>query len=200
MSPATTRVPPIDATALQAHVDLKVADLPPQLAAFVARYPVRMLECGCWLWAGGKAGNYKGGLRYGRVRFGGPSRYTHRVTFELMHGPLPPGTLLARRVTVCDYDHCCNPAHWRRSSRAELNRDKARTGRTSRGRPHSVAVTVGIRRTAKKLDLERAREIRASTEPARVLAARFGVDVSMVYGIRRGKFWAEPSPFSALVR
>ena len=52
-----------------------------------------------------------------------------------------------------------------------------------------------------KLDWEKADEIRVSTEPSRKIAARFGVDKSLVCKIRAGKAWIRyNTPFAGLLR
>lgn len=43
-----------------------------------------------------------------------------------------------------------------------------------------------------KLDREKAREIRASTEPTKVLAARYGISAASTSAIKRGEAWREP--------
>ena len=52
----------------------------------------------------------------------------------------------------------------------------------------------------KKLDMDKAREIRMSTESGPVLAARYGVNKSLINGIKRGTAWKDYSnPFAALM-
>lgn len=58
----------------------------------------------CWLWMGAKS---KGYGRYRIVR-GANSRRCHRVSWELAHGPIPPGMVV---MHSCDNPSCVNPAH-----------------------------------------------------------------------------------------
>ena len=173
------------------------------LDEFLARYPVRVPvdRSDCWPWIGGTGGNYKGRLRYGRIRFDGRACYAHRVVYQLVHGPLDPDQQLVRNVARCLSDErCCNPDHWIVIDKRKKLRLLKQQRRLSCGKKHSLAVALGRRRTAPKLTLEKAREIRASTEPARIVADRYGIDLSMVYYVRRGQCWAEATPFSGLGR
>ncbi len=172
------------------------------LDEFVLNYPVRQPDGpdGCWLWAGGMCSAARGREPYGRMRWQGKSVYVHRVTYQIVHGPLPAWAVLVRRVDRCEHSLCCNPAHWVRKRRAEVMTIVARTGRSSRGPAHAAAVAAGRRRKSQKLTIEQVRAIRASDEPVSVLAARYGVHASMIYGIRRGAYWRESTPFSGLAR
>ena len=58
---------------------------------------------GCWLWT---AGCTRGG--YGKTFLDGKQVYVHRVIYEALVGPIPPGQQLDHR---CHVRHCCNPAH-----------------------------------------------------------------------------------------
>lgn len=59
---------------------------------------------GCWIWTGALLNN--GG--YGHLTQGGENVSAHRYSWELAHGPLPPG---ARVGHTCDESACVNPAH-----------------------------------------------------------------------------------------
>jgi hypothetical protein len=57
----------------------------------------------CWLWTGPV--NPKG---YGRIGDHGHLRYVHRVAYEELVGPVPPGFVLDH---LCRVPRCCNPSH-----------------------------------------------------------------------------------------
>lgn len=60
----------------------------------------------CWTWPG--ADN---GVGYGVIGSGGHSGsnvYTHRVAYEHIIGPIPPGLVLDH---LCRNRRCCNPTH-----------------------------------------------------------------------------------------
>jgi hypothetical protein len=77
----------------------EVEDLPPNLAA-----RIRLgLASVCWLWIGTIDND-----GYGKV--GG--RGAHRVIWEALVGPVPPGMVLDHREDWgCTSRACCNPAH-----------------------------------------------------------------------------------------
>ncbi len=61
-------------------------------------------ESGCWLWTA-----FKDKAGYGRIRVGGragESCYAHRVSYQLIFGPIE-GEL----DHLCRVRHCVNPAH-----------------------------------------------------------------------------------------
>lgn len=88
--------------------------LPPSIAA-----RIEVADTGCWLWTG-----YIDTKGYGRAhhphRYGFPSIGAHRLVYELLVGPIPPGLHLdhtCHDATVCPggptcpHRRCVNPAH-----------------------------------------------------------------------------------------
>lgn len=57
----------------------------------------------CWMWIGASR---KGG--YGVMQIAGRLIATHRLSWELAHGPIPPNTMVLHR---CDTPACVNPEH-----------------------------------------------------------------------------------------
>jgi hypothetical protein len=64
----------------------------------------------CWLWTGSVGGGY------GRVLLRGTLWQAHRVVYELLVGPVPPGCVLHH---TCGNKRCCNPAHLEVVTQAE---------------------------------------------------------------------------------
>lgn len=59
---------------------------------------------GCWTWKLARRGSHG----YGVTKWQGRSYATHRVAWELTHGPIPSGLLVCHR---CDNPPCCRPDH-----------------------------------------------------------------------------------------
>lgn len=60
-------------------------------------------DTGCWLWQGEMNRN-----GYGRVWVNGKRLMSHRVTYELLVGPIADGLVLDH---LCKNRACCNPEH-----------------------------------------------------------------------------------------
>lgn len=64
--------------------------------------PVRGLDGFCWVWTGRRNHGYSS------IYFAGRTQPTHRVTYELLVGPIPPGLQIDH---LCRVRPCINPAH-----------------------------------------------------------------------------------------
>ena len=105
--------------------------------------------------------------------------------------PASPGRRPSAR---CGNWRCVNPAHVEMRTRREL---MLLLGPQTLA--HTLAIRAGKRRAAKKLDLQKAREIRARLaegEAKTRIAAEYGVHRSMVRLIEVGRVWAEVTPWS----
>lgn len=123
----------------------------------------------CWLWTGGQSEGY-GQFNY-RDAMGCPRvERAHRVMWRLTFGPPPPGMCVLHR---CDVRRCCNPAHLFLGTRTDNMADKMAKGRGRGPTPKIPPTAISA--------------IRASTEPAPVVAARYGVSRSLITAIRRGE-------------
>lgn len=81
---------------------------------------------GCWVWLGTRHG--KG---YGHVKSGGVVRKAHRVSWEMVHGPIPDGLLVCHR---CDNPPCVRPDHLFLGTARDNTQDSISKGRTRRQR------------------------------------------------------------------
>lgn len=120
----------------------------------------------CWEWAGAR---YPSG--YGVMRLSRPVRRmiaAHRVSWALAHGALPPGGLDV--CHHCDNPPCVNPAHLFLGTRSDNMRDMQRKGR---GRQSQVSPAD-------------AQLIVDDPRAARLVAADFGISVTLVHSVRAG--------------
>lgn len=94
----------------------------------------------------------------------------------------------------CGSDRCINPQHMVKVSRGDKT-----AGRMVLA-THRLAIVNGVRASS-KLTMEAARAIRASDEPAKALAERYGVTAANIHMVRRNITWREVArnPFAGLV-
>jgi len=130
---------------------------------------------GCIEWSGGYSGS-----GYGACVFRGRQTGVHRVSYELVHGPIPPGLCVLHR---CDNRKCIAPAHLFLGTRADNAKDRDAKKRAPYGSRHPAAkLSIG--------DVRAIREAKASATQ-KAIAARFDVSESLVSQIHRGRIWVE---------
>jgi len=120
--------------------------------------------------------------------FGEPCSLVRRVMFELNGGVLEPRVPV---VTTCGEKLCIHPGHLKQSTTKAVAHAAAKRGAFS-SRARAAKIAASKRKTA-KLTLEDARAIRLSTETGPTLAALYGVDRSLITGIKAGTRWREYS-------
>jgi len=129
---------------------------------------------GCRVWLG-----HVDEWGYGRARFDGRIIRTHRVAWELAHGPIPEGMRVLHR---CDNPPCCNPDHLFLGTDRDnaADRDAKGRGRLNRGNP--------------KLTPDQVRDIRrrhAAGESQTALARSFPVRQTTISEIIHRRLWPD---------
>jgi hypothetical protein len=134
---------------------------------------VRVLD-GCWKWIGSRDD-----FGYGTMAVDRKIRKTHRLSWEIHYGAIPPGMAV---LHGCDNPECTNPGHLRLGTDADNSADRvarerqARGSRNSRAKLNEIQVA-GIRRALG--------EGRKQAD----LAREHGVDPSIVSMIASRKIW-----------
>lgn len=77
---------------------------------------VNKIPDGCWLWT---AAQFKP-TGYGQFRFEGTSEKAHRISYEILVGPIPEGMELDH---TCHNRLCVNPEHLRLATRLQNARN-----------------------------------------------------------------------------
>lgn len=119
----------------------------------------------CWLWTGEKTNKGYGALRIDTKRI-----LAHRYAYQIWNGALEKDMLVCHR---CDNPLCCNPRHLFLGTPKDNTMDSITKGRWR----------------FEKLTESQAREIKASTLGAKILADKFGVTKGTIRHIRAGITW-----------
>lgn len=82
----------------------------------------------CWLWTG-----YLTTSGYGEISVANRRRWSHRIAWELLRGPIPPGIEVCHNCPDGDNPACCNPAHLFLGTHADNMRDMWAKGRGRSG-------------------------------------------------------------------
>lgn len=151
-----------------------LADLSPiTTAVFWSKVSIPKTRVDCWEWT--ETTNSNG---YGRFFVAPHWVSAHRLSYELLKGPIPDGLHIRH---LCHNRLCCNPDHLDVGTPKQNAQDSLDAGRTVRGARHPKSKlrdgdVVFIRQNPEKLTTKE-------------LASRFGVSVGTVSNIRTGKIW-----------
>lgn len=144
----------------------------------------------CLIWRGSVSGE-----GYPTMKCGGACRLVRRVMMEAQNIELAPRQPV---ITTCGEKLCISRKHLRKSTVALAA--KAAAARGAFSRPDRRAKIAAGKRKIGKLTMEIAREIRLSADTGPVLAARYGVNRSLINRIKKGTAWVDfASPFAGLM-
>lgn len=133
----------------------------------------------CWNWKA--AIDSKG---YGRMGIRRRLYGAHRIAWELENGPIPDGLSVCHR---CDNPRCVRVSHLFLGTHQENVADMMEKGRDYRG-----VSRIGSDHGNAKLNDDQVKEIRSRTaagERKIVIAAEFGVSISLIYAIHNRQIW-----------
>lgn len=132
----------------------------------------------CWPWLGGTSRSPRSGP-YGTFRHpSGKMTRAHRMSFELVNGPIPDGLVIRH---TCDNPICCNPNHLIAGTQLDNVRDRDIRGRgwIPKGEAHGNSKLV----TSQVIDIRRRN---SQGESQRSLAREFGVSQHCIYSVING--------------
>lgn len=143
-------------------------------------------EVGCWEWAGSTKGN-----GYGQFRVAGKTKFAHRISYELAHGPVTAGLVVRHK---CDNRICVRPDHLETGTQRDNLLDMRSRGRERHFTPS------GERNHAAKLSDGVVSIIRDDqTNSLSALAARYGVTPQRISQIQRRRHRAAANERGELV-
>ena len=132
---------------------------------------------GCREWLRGKTA-----AGYGQVHFNGKNMRAHRVVFELVAGPIPPGTFICH---TCDNPPCCEISHLFIGTVLDNARDREHKGRghqATRDAHGSAKLTTPIANEIRRL-------YATKQYFQRELGTLYGVDQSVISDLVNNKIW-----------
>ena len=115
---------------------------------------------------------------YGWFSYANKRRRAHRVSYELAHGPVPPGAVVRHS---CDNRPCINPRHLEVGTTQDNTRDRDERGRAARGERAK-------RSHLREADVLAIRAKRGE-RTLRSLADEYRVSVSTIHHIVTRKTW-----------
>lgn len=130
---------------------------------------------GCWTW---KLAT-RGAQGYGTTKWQGRTYATHRLAWELTHGPIPPGLLVCHS---CDNPPCVKPGHLFLGTPADNMRDMRDKGRARPPRARGEATSRALL-TEAQVRMVRLRHANGETMAAlaRELRVSFGAIRAIVH-------------------
>ncbi len=169
---------------------------PENLATVLAKILARCQRCpSCetdWLWVG----NHHDEIWHATIQSDGV-RYNVRRTVHAAHSkaPLAPGNVLTTR---CECQNCLNPGLIAVQTKGDVVRRQTALGLLHHAQHRAAIDRARREKRQTKLDMTKAREIRASEDSLDELAEQYGVSREAVRRVRANQNWRETTPFSGL--
>ena len=151
-----------------------MADLPPiTVAVFWSKVSVPASRSDCWEWH--STVNSQG---YGRININRKWIAAHRLSYELVNGPIEDGLIIRHR---CHNRLCCNPNHLEKGTSKDNALDAIEAGRFARGSINGNS----------KLTDDLVRYIRRNPDrlKGRDLADKLGLSPATISGVKNGRVW-----------
>jgi hypothetical protein len=139
-------------------------------------------ESGCWIWLGSTDKDGYGQIQVEPGLRMGPHRFSLSVRIGR---PVHPDKFACHK---CDTPSCVNPDHLYEGDIDSNAADKVSRGRQSTG-DKAKRRQRGEQHYAHKLNEIQVNQIRNSSEPASLMALRFGVSKRAIFMIRHGRTW-----------
>lgn len=139
---------------------------------FWSRFAVKE-DTGCWEWT--MARHFRG---YGKIRTLKKDYQTHRLAWQIVHGPLPRDVFVCHK---CDNPSCGNPDHLFVGSPKDNTHDAMKKGRLAHGERCNLA----------KLSDAQVKEIAAAEGTQQQIADKYGVTQSCVSRIKNRRIRKE---------
>ena len=140
---------------------------------------------GCRLWTA-----FQRSSGYGQLWWEGRWRPAHRLAWRVAHGPIPQGLQVCHR---CDLRACINVRHLYLGTKRERHADTIERDRHAKGPALAARVPYGERHPFAKLTKQAVRAIIKAKGTHRAIAARYGVDHSVIGRIKRRVLWKSVS-------
>jgi hypothetical protein len=134
----------------------------------------------CWLWQGFPCRKGHGQIMNCGYKPQEPWRrkfQVHRITYEMLKGPIPKGICVCHR---CDVPNCVNPDHLFLGTVAQNNLDMVAKRRHAHGTNHYNT----------KLTPDQVLFVRSSSLSQMKLAKQLGVSKTCIQAIRSGRSWS----------
>lgn len=135
----------------------------------------------CMFWTGGKISNHIKGNKHGLYLFRTKKVYSHRLSYQLWNGVIPPGLCVLHKCPVDSDGQCINPEHLKIGTVKDNSIDQANDGNSIYGEKNGKS----------KLTSEDVLAIRAAWPAISCsrLARQYNVNTSTIRRVVNREMW-----------